>query len=248
MRRFFVSPEDVGEETIVIDDREDIRHMKKVLRLSKGDEIDISDSTEWEYRTEIILLDDEKAEARILDKQRFTAEPKVRVTLFQGIPKQGKMETIVQKSVELGVAAIVPVFMARTVVTDKGNFEKKIQRWQKVADEAVKQCRRGVIPQVSRPMKLREMIDKLEDFDMVLFPYENERGITIKDVLRGDRAEECGNCELRRTVMPLRISLSSSGRKAGSLIRKRRRSSPREVSLFLWGKRSSGPRPRGWPL
>ena len=172
MRRFFVSPEDVGEETIVIDDREDIRHMKKVLRLSKGDEIDISDSTEWEYRTEIILLDDEKAEARILDKQRFTAEPKVRVTLFQGIPKQGKMETIVQKSVELGVAAIVPVFMARTVVTDKGNFEKKIQRWQKVADEAVKQCRRGVIPQVSRPMKLREMIDKLEDFDMVLFPYE----------------------------------------------------------------------------
>ena len=44
-------------------------------------------------------------------------------------------------------------------------------------------------------MKLREMIDKLEDFDMVLFPYENERGITIKDVLRGDRAEECGNCE-----------------------------------------------------
>lgn len=78
MRRFFVSPEDVGEETIVIDDREDIRHMKKVLRLSKGDEIDISDSTEWEYRTEIILLDDEKAEARILDKQRFTAEPKVR--------------------------------------------------------------------------------------------------------------------------------------------------------------------------
>ena len=195
MRRFFVSPEDVGEETIVIDDREDIRHMKKVLRLSKGDEIDISDSTAWEYRTEIILLDDEKAEARILDKQRFTAEPKVRVTLFQGIPKQGKMETIVQKSVELGVAAVVPVFMARTVVTDKGNFEKKIQRWQKVADEAVKQCRRGVIPQVSRPMKLREMIDKLEDFDMVLFPYENERGITIKDVLRGDRAEECGNCE-----------------------------------------------------
>ena len=132
MRRFFVSPEDVGEETIVIDDREDIRHMKKVLRLSKGDEIDISDSTEWEYRTEIILLDDEKAEARILDKQRFTAEPKVRVTLFQGIPKQGKMETIVQKSVELGVAAIVPVFMARTVVTDKGNFERRYsggRRW-----------------------------------------------------------------------------------------------------------------------
>ena len=81
------------------------------------------------------------------------------------------------------------------VVTRNREMCIRDRRWQKVADEAVKQCRRGVIPQVSRPMKLREMIDKLEDFDMVLFPYENERGITIKDVLRGDRAEECGNCE-----------------------------------------------------
>ncbi len=184
MRRFFVPPENVGEETIVIDDRDDIRHMKKVLRLSEGDEVDISDSTEWEYRTEIISLEDDRVEARILDKQRFTSEPKVKVTLFQGIPKQGKMETIVQKSVELGVSAVVPVFMARTVVTDKGNFGKKVQRWQKVADEAVKQCKRGVIPQVSRPVKLQEMTEMLADFDLVLFPYEDEKGVTMKDVLR----------------------------------------------------------------
>lgn len=64
-------------------------------------------------------------EARILDKQRFTAEPGVDITLFQGIPKQGKMEIIVQKAVELGVNRIVPVFMKRTVVTDKGNFRAK---------------------------------------------------------------------------------------------------------------------------
>lgn len=58
------------------------------------------------------------------------------------------METIIQKTVELGIDSIVPVFMERTVVVDKGQFGKKLSRWQKISDEAVKQCKRGVIPKV----------------------------------------------------------------------------------------------------
>ena len=185
MSRFFVSPEKVRDNLIVIDDRDDLHHMIKVLRLSEGDEIDISDCNEWEYRAKLVYLDKEQAEARILDKQKFSAEPSIAVTLFQGIPKQGKMELIVQKSVELGVKEIVPVFMDRTVVADKGNFGKKIQRWQKVSDEAVKQCRRGIIPEVCKPMKTDDVLKRFGDFDLVLFPYENESGVTIKDVLRG---------------------------------------------------------------
>lgn len=189
MSRFFVSPENIGEEVIVINDKDDLHHMVKVLRLSEGDEIDISDSREWEYRAEIVSFDGEEARARIIDKQKCTTEPETKITLFQGIPKQGKMETVIQKCVELGVSGIVPVFMARTVVVDKGNFSKKIQRWQKVSDEAVKQCRRGMIPEVAEPLKTAEMIEQFADFDLVLFPYENEDGITIKTVLR-----EAGKC------------------------------------------------------
>ena len=106
------------------------------------------------------------------------------VTLFQGIPKQGKMELIVQKSVELGACRIVPVFMKRTVVADKGNFGKKTARWQKVAAESVKQCKRGRIPEVSAPVRFPDMMSGLGKFDLVLFPYENEEGTTMKDVLR----------------------------------------------------------------
>lgn len=192
MSRFFVSPENIGEENIIIDNREDLHHMVKVLRLSAGDEIDVSDSSQWEYRCEILSVDADSAVARIVDKQKFTAEPDVKVTLFQGIPKQGKMEVIVQKCVELGVESIVPVFMARTVVVDKGNFGKKIQRWQKVSDEAVKQCRRGIIPQVQEPVRTAEAIEQFDRFDLVLFPYENEDGRTIKDELR--------NCGAPRNV------------------------------------------------
>lgn len=192
MSRFFVSPENIGEDNIIIDNREDLHHMVKVLRLSAGDEIDVSDSSQWEYRCEILSVDADSAVARIVDKQKFTAEPDVKVTLFQGIPKQGKMEVIVQKCVELGVESIVPVFMARTVVVDKGNFGKKIQRWQKVSDEAVKQCRRGIIPQVQEPVRTAEAIEQFDRFDLVLFPYENEDGRTIKDELR--------NCGAPRNV------------------------------------------------
>lgn len=184
MSRFFVPPENVGEDTIVIDNKEDLHHMLKVLRLSEGDKIDVSDSQVWEYSCEIMSLDSDYAEVRIMDKQKFTAEPDVRITLFQGIPKQGKMELIVQKCVELGVESIVPVFMARTVVVDKGNFGKKIQRWQKVSDEAVKQCKRGIIPEVTQPLKTADAIKQFDRFDLVLFPYENEEGRTIKDELR----------------------------------------------------------------
>ena len=98
--------------------------------------------------------------------------------------KQGKMELIVQKAVELGAYGIVPVFMDRTVVTDKGNFGKKIQRWQKVSNEAVKQCKRGIIPQIEDAIKMPEVIQRFAGFDLVLFPYENEDGTTIKEVLR----------------------------------------------------------------
>lgn len=185
MARFFVDASDVQGNCISIRSKEDIKHIVKVLRLKEGDSLEISDSSEWEYQVEIDFIDQEVIETVILDKQKFAREPEVQVTLFQGIPKQSKMETIVQKCVELGVYSVVPVFMERTVVVDKGKFDKKIERWQKVSSEAVKQCRRGIVPEVCPAVKSKELPDLLEHYDLVLFPYENETGRTIKDSLRG---------------------------------------------------------------
>ncbi len=184
MNRFFVDAADVGEDRICIRSKEDVKHITKVLRLREGDEIEISDSSQWEYVGQIQSMEDGIIQAKILDKQTFAREPEVQVTLFQGIPKQSKMESIVQKCTELGIYEFVPVFMERTVVVDKGNFDKKIQRWQKIAAEAVKQCRRGIIPHVEDAVKFRQMVRLLQSFDLVLFPYENETGRTVKDALR----------------------------------------------------------------
>lgn len=185
MARFFVDSADVSEKSISIRSKEDIKHITKVLRLKEGDKLEISDSTEWEYEVEIDFIDSEVVETLILDKQKFAREPEIKVTLFQGIPKQSKMETIVQKCVELGVYSIVPVFMDRTVVVDKGKFDKKIERWQKISAEAVKQCKRGIVPEVCDAIKSKELPDAMNEYDLILFPYENETGRTIKDALRG---------------------------------------------------------------
>lgn len=184
MARFFVDSSDVQGNRIYIRAEEDIMHISKVLRLKEGDSVEISDSAEWEYKAEIQFIDRDIIETIILDKQKFAREPDIRVTLFQGIPKQSKMETIVQKCVELGIYKIVPVFMDRTVVVDKGKFDKKIQRWQKVSAEAVKQCRRGIIPEICDAVRSKELPDMLQKYDLILFPYENETGRTIKDSLK----------------------------------------------------------------
>lgn len=207
MHRFFVSPEDVYDKYIFITDSADIKHLTKVLRMKEGDIVEVSDSEKWEYtcRIDEIGCSDgiESSKAKsgagpdrideirlvIEDKQAFAREPELKVTLFQGVPKQGKMETIVQKCVELGVSEIVPVFMKRSVVVDNGKFSKKIQRWQKVSDEAVKQCKRGIIPAVSEQLDFNAMAARLEsgEFDLIVFPYEGEDGYNIKDLLRESR-------------------------------------------------------------
>jgi len=184
MNKFFVDKTAVGDRTIRIFDADDRKHMTKVLRLGVGDTVVISDTEQFEYTVEITEIGKDYIETRILDKQKFAREPELRITLFQGIPKQGKMETVIQKTVELGVFSIVPVFTDRSVVIDRGNFSKKIERWQRIADEAAKQCKRGIIPRIQREMTFREMADSLADFDLILFPYENEERRSIKDCLR----------------------------------------------------------------
>ena len=188
MSKFFVDPSAVMGAHIYMENREDLHHLGKVLRGRPGMEIDISDGDCWEYKTVLEELTEDCATLIIIDKQKCATEPVTTVTLYQGIPKAAKMETVIQKTVEMGVDTIVPVFMERTVVVEKGNFGKKLDRWQKISAEAVKQCKRGIIPRVTESYDFDRMLAELADYDMVICPYENEEGLTIKDYLRGAAA------------------------------------------------------------
>ena len=183
MARLFVDREMFRDGFVTITDKGDIHHIARVLRLNTGDILEISDKTKYEYPCEITSLMADRIEARVLSKAAFSCEPQIQVTLFQGIPKAGKMEGIVQKCTELGIHEIVPLWTERTVVADKGNFARKIDRWQKVADEAVKQCRRGKIPSVMKDCSLFDAAGSFSAYDLVMLAYEKEEGFTVKTCL-----------------------------------------------------------------
>jgi len=180
MNRFFAGKENIFADEIVINKAEDVHHIKNVLRLKKGSAFIVFDSEEWEYEVELSSVRQSEIRARIIDKNRSFREPEIKITLFQGVPKHGKMETIIQKSVELGVSHIVPVFTARSI----GKTGVKHERLQKVAEEAVKQCRRAFVPSVSKEIRFLDMIDLLGDFETVIFAYENEENRSIKSALK----------------------------------------------------------------
>lgn len=184
MSRFFVSPRQIGDEFIVIKDKSDILHITRALRMNIGSKLDISDSSAWEYKTEIVDIKKDAIKTKILDKQRFSREPYRKITLFQALPKQKKMDEIVQKSIELGVNEVIPVFTSRSIIDEDTDMKSKVERWQRISAETVKQCQRGRVPKIGDTITFEQLVKYLVAFDLVLFPYENETEVTIKDCLR----------------------------------------------------------------
>jgi 16S rRNA (uracil1498-N3)-methyltransferase len=183
MRRFFVEPGAVASEDgrIVITDGGDVRHIRDVLRMKPGDALSVSDGT---GRTYVCTIDEIGDAVRLtVDDIVRAAELRTRIALYQCVPKQGKMETIVRKSTELGAVRFVPVFSARSVPKPK-NLAAKLGRWQRVAEEASKQSGRVVVPVVDAPLSLEDAMAAFGEYDLVLFPYEHEDRRTIKDALR----------------------------------------------------------------
>ena len=177
MYQFFVTHQAIESDGIRITGP-DVNHIKNVLRLKPGETICISDAAGREYTCRIAELTSDMVLAKIEDVQAASAELPVEVYLFQGYPKGDKMETIIQKTVELGVAKIIPVMTKRSVVRlDEKKAAKKQERFQAVALAAAKQAKRGVIPQILPVMSFSEALSLAETLDMILVPYENAEGV-----------------------------------------------------------------------
>lgn len=183
MHRFFVKPEQITDGKIIIEG-EDFKHITKVLRLKDQEEIEICDGISTDYIAVVDQVEKDHLTAKIMSSCSASGEnQKIRVTLFQGLPKGTKMETVIQKCVETGVSEITPFISKRTVVNLKDKADKKQVRWQRIAYEAAKQSKRGMVPVINEMMKLETVADLLDNYDLVLLAYENARELTLKDVL-----------------------------------------------------------------
>ena len=168
MQRFFVTPDQVGENKIRIQGS-DVNHMKNVLRMRPGEEVMVSDGNNRQYRCRVEDYPEGEAVLAILEAGLVDTELPSRIYLFQGLPKQEKMELIVQKAVELGVQKI-GVFSSRYCSAYVN--QNKLQRFARVAREAAKQCLRSSAPTVEYFSDLPAALASARDYKNKLFACE----------------------------------------------------------------------------
>ena len=148
MTRFFVRASAVADGTVTITGA-DAYHIARALRMATGERITVCDMQKNEYQCVLTHIRDDIVTAEILSSRKNDTELCCRVRLYQSLAKGEKMEYIIQKSVELGADAIIPVASARCIVKlTAAQAEQKRMRWQKIADGAAKQSGRGVLPQI----------------------------------------------------------------------------------------------------
>ncbi len=185
MNRFFTNKENINDSMVTLDG-EDVKHIKNVLRLNKGDKIVVCDGHVWEYTVELESLEDNQINGTIIHKEMSKQEPPIDIILYQSLPKGTKMDLIIQKATELGVKEIIPVITQRTIVKldNQKKEQKKLERWNRIALEAAKQSKRGRVPTVSNILNFKESLNLLKDEDFVIVPYEDECKIGAKEILK----------------------------------------------------------------
>ena len=176
MHRFYADDRGVTGDAAYLCE-EDARHATRVLRMKEGESCELFANGK-RFSGEIASIGEE-VEVRILSELPST-EATLRITLYQGLPKADKMELIVQKSVELGACAVVPVAMSRCVVQlDAKDGRKKQERWQKIAREACKQSGRCEMMQVTEPISFKNLLTKLAAHQAAIVPWEDARGYSL---------------------------------------------------------------------
>ena len=183
MPRFFVKSEQINDTEILIIG-EDVKHLKNVLRKQIGDIIEIcNQETGRTYKCQISEIREEKIISEMIE-EISSKENRIKVDIYQGLPKADKMELIIQKSVELGASAIIPVEMKRCVVKiDSKSESKKTERWQKIAESAAKQSGRNTIPEIQKIINVEKIAQLLDIYDSIIVCYENEKENTLKNEL-----------------------------------------------------------------
>ncbi|MBO4485325.1 MAG: 16S rRNA (uracil(1498)-N(3))-methyltransferase [Lachnospiraceae bacterium] len=194
MPRFYVDPSNIFGDRMVLDGGE-YNHLKNVLRKQVGDTLLICDGEGHEFDCRIAAYENGQVIFDILETRDGNTELGISVTLYQGLPKKDKLEWIIEKAVELGAARVVPVSCARSIAKwdDPAREEKKVKRFQAIAEAASKQCGRGVIPTVGSVVSFAEAMKEAKaESDVILFPYENAEGMqateaVMKSIKKGDK-------------------------------------------------------------
>lgn len=184
MPRFFMAGTNILGGMAIMRGR-DAEHVH-VLRLRPGEDMIICDGQGTDYKCRLVKADKEQVEAEVIEVVRCPAEPSMKVTVLCGLPKGDKTDYIIQKCVEAGAYEIL-FFNSSRCIAKLGNEEKKLERWQRIAEEAAKQSGRGIIPQVGWAGELADAFDAAVKKDVGLFMYETGEREALNEVLDANK-------------------------------------------------------------
>ena len=182
MANFYITRDSIEGNTALITG-EEAQHISRVLRMKKGDMVTLCDGEGTFYEAQLSDFSDKTVTALILSSCKAPTESEVQLTIFQGVPKNPKLETIVQKATEIGVVRIVPMDTVRAVA--KLDKAAKVERLRKIAREAAKQSKRGIIPYVEDSVSFKEAVKMAAQADLAIIPYEEESETSLKKALQG---------------------------------------------------------------
>ena len=191
MHRFFLKETDlIHKDQIELFTPETIHHALNVLRITSGEKCELV-KDERLYIGQVQSIQNESIVFSIEKISERSYESPVMVDLFQCLPKGPKLELIIQKNVELGIHKIVLLESKRCIVDFKNkDLEKKLSRYQKIAEEAAKQSKRTLIPNIEGLLKLKNIENVISSYDEVIVLYENEDQLTLKSLLHKSDAKK----------------------------------------------------------
>lgn len=182
MIRFFVDPDQLDGEMIILDDK-NAGHAK-VLRLKEGEEVLVCDGNGRESLCIVIRPENGKYILSVKERRVSSSEAAVKVSIYMAFPKADKLEHVIQKATELGAYEIVTFPSARCVSKpDEKSLKKKLERWQKIAASAAEQSGRGIIPEVIVLPSFTLALERAAKADLPIMFYENEHASTLRMAL-----------------------------------------------------------------
>ena len=183
MPRFFMAGTNILGGMAIMTGR-DAEHVR-VLRLRPGEDMIICDGKGTDYKCRLVKADKEQVEAEVIEIVPCPADPSVQVTVLCGLPKGDRTDYIIQKCVEAGASEIM-FFQSDRCVAKPDKPEKKLERWQRIAEEAAKQSGRGIIPQVSWAGEYADALNVANQKELGLFMYETGEREALNAVLEAN--------------------------------------------------------------
>ncbi len=178
-KRFFIKKSDLRSATILLHEEEH-HHLSRVARIKPEEKVWLFDEQGTSYLARVEEIRKDATRLSILEKLD-KEKPKVKITLAQALIKSKKMDIIIQKSAELGITNIIPVITTRVIVKVEEKIQKKIERWNKIALEAVKQSQISFLPSILSPIPLKKLIEERHEEKKLLL--SENRGKYLRDIL-----------------------------------------------------------------